>query len=180
MKGVVLLLLIAGVAFPIIVGYHIEPVKAAWSGLADPEDGVSQLVTCNFDELDSASGGYVELFAGFHGAGANYHLDIYEHPNGPRVAYKHDVVPGLDHTWLRFDRIHLETGESFTKGKQCEFRFTRSGSDSIQYYYQGGNPSLSDPYSWGWMRVGGTNEVCMDLCARVYGRSTVGGQTTAA
>lgn len=67
---VILLLLLTGAAFPYVVGYHVEPVKALWSGKADPNPltgGVSQTVTCNFDELDSATGGYVELFAGTEG-----------------------------------------------------------------------------------------------------------------
>ena len=62
MKGAVLLLLIAGVAFPYVVGYHVEPVQAAWSGWASrqaPFNKVSELITCNFDSLS-----YVELFAG--------------------------------------------------------------------------------------------------------------------
>jgi len=173
-KAVILLtvVVVAG-GFCLVSGYKVEPVKAQWSGMADPNPltgGVSQVITCNFDELDSASSGYVELFTGFHGDSGAYHLDIYENQNGPRVAYRHDVMPGRDHTWLRFDRIRLEPGEVFTKGEKYEFKFTRSGGDSIQYYYQGGNPSLGDPYHWGWMRVGGTDEVGKDLCVRVYGR----------
>ena len=39
--------------------YAIDPVRADWSGKADPEDGVSEILTCNFDSLS-----YVELFAG--------------------------------------------------------------------------------------------------------------------
>jgi len=60
MRGAILLLLIAGVAFPLVVGYHTEPRTAAQSGWAHrdgPHDYVSQVVTVNFDELDSAAGG---------------------------------------------------------------------------------------------------------------------------
>ena len=38
MKGAVLLLLIAGVAFPLVVGFHVEPVSAAHSGWTRPHD----------------------------------------------------------------------------------------------------------------------------------------------
>jgi hypothetical protein len=62
MKGAALLLLIAGVAFPYVVGYHVEPVQADWSGWTSKQGSnnkVSEFVTCNFDSLS-----YVELFAG--------------------------------------------------------------------------------------------------------------------
>lgn len=54
MKGAVLLLLVAGVAFPSIVGYHIDPVKASWSGwthLHGPGDTVAQQVVACWDSL---------------------------------------------------------------------------------------------------------------------------------
>jgi hypothetical protein len=131
----VLSMAVCGPVLGLVSAYHVEPVKAAWSGWINRGDSVSEVITCNFDELDSASGGYVELFAGFHGAGANYHLGIYEYPGGQLVASRNNLVPGHDHTWLKFDRVHMEPGEAFTKGRKYEFRFTRSGSDSINYYY---------------------------------------------
>jgi hypothetical protein len=75
MKGTVLLLLIAGVALPSLVGYHIDPVKASWSGwthLHGPGDTVAQTVTCNFDSLS-----YVELFAGAKGNGGAYRAGVW-------------------------------------------------------------------------------------------------------
>jgi len=54
-------------AWALVTAYHVEPVKAAWSGWTSreaPGNRVSEVITCNFDELDSAAGGYVELFAG--------------------------------------------------------------------------------------------------------------------
>jgi hypothetical protein len=153
------------VASALVSAYHVDPLTAVMSAKARPDLGVSQIITCDFDELDSASGGYVELFAGFHGAGGGYHLSIYEHPDGALVAYRNNVIPEKDHAWLKFDRIRMEPGETFTKGKQYEFRFTRSGTDSIQYYYQDENP-----YQYGYMRVGGAEETGKDLCCRVYGR----------
>ncbi len=142
MRTAVVILLVVGAtssSLGLVRAYSVAPVKAQWSGWTDtiyPNNRVSEVITCNFDELDSASGGYVELFAGFHGASGNYyHLGIYEYPAGPLVASRNNLVPGHDHTWLKFDRIRTEPGEVFTKGKKYEFRFTRSGSDSIQYYY---------------------------------------------
>jgi len=59
MRSVVLLLLIAGVACPLVVGYHTEPRTAGQSGWTKAhvpgQDYVSQVVTASFDELDSAS-----------------------------------------------------------------------------------------------------------------------------
>jgi len=173
-----LLLLIAGVAFPLVVGYHVDPVSANLSGWTHRGDNVSQVLTINFDELDSTSGAYCELFAGSRGAGGAYHVSVRTYPGDFEVATG-DTHGNVDHKWVKFN-LGVTYPESIVKGKQLEFRFTRSGSDSIQFYYQGGNPSLSDPYPWGWMRVGGADEVCMDLCARVYGHPKVGGQATAA
>ena len=170
MKAVILLtvVVVAG-GFCLVSGYKVEPVKAQWSGMADPNPltgGVSQVITCNFDELDSASSGYVELFTGFHGDSGAYHLDIYENQNGPRVAYRHDVMPGRDHTWLRFDRIRLEPGEVFTKGEKYEFKFTRSGGDSIQYYYD-----EACGYNYGQMIAPyPPPSLTTGLAMRVYGR----------
>jgi hypothetical protein len=67
MKGAALLLLIAGVAFPYVVGYHVEPVKADWIGWTSKQGSnnkVSEVMTCNFDSLS-----YVELSAGAKGNG---------------------------------------------------------------------------------------------------------------
>ena len=41
--------------------YAIDPVRASWSGKAHPTLGVSEIVTCNWDELDSTC--YVPVFA---------------------------------------------------------------------------------------------------------------------
>jgi hypothetical protein len=112
---------------------HIEPVSATQSGWTKHtygHDYVSQVLTCNWDELDSTSTGYCELFAGEYGQGGAYNLSILEYPGGPQVAHQDGGTYVRPQHWVRFDRIHLETGRSFTKGKKYEFRFTRSGSDS--------------------------------------------------
>lgn len=91
MKSAVLLLLIAGVAFPLVAGFHVEPVSASQSGWTHrqyPYNSVSQVLTCNFDELDSASSGYCELFGGEYGQGGAYNLSIYEYPGGTLMAHQ--------------------------------------------------------------------------------------------
>ncbi len=176
----VVLVQLAAVALAcaLVTAYHVESKTAAMSGKARPDLGVSEVITCNFDELDSASGAYVEFFVGNLGANpANqFKVDVYEYPDGVLPIASHSgKAAQREHTWLKLP-LTVASGYSFTKGKQYEFRFTRSGSDSIQFYYQGGNPALYDPYHWGWMRVGGTEEVCMDLCAWAHGHPKVGGQ----
>ncbi|MBN2464638.1 hypothetical protein JXD38_03310 [candidate division WOR-3 bacterium] len=137
-RTIALLLACIGLAFPLVVGYHVEPVKAQWSGWTSrppPNNAVSEVITCNFDELDTAAGGYAELFVGdFHDT-TSFNLNIYEYPDGVQpIASALGQHPTRGHTWLRFPVV-TASGQSFTKGKKYEFRFTRSGSDSIQYYY---------------------------------------------
>ena len=137
MKGAVLLLLIAGAAYSLVVGYHVEPVKAQWSGwthLHGPGDTVSQVLTINFDELDSTAGAYVELFAGSEGNGGQYNLSVLTYPGGSPIAPDAHADGDVDHEWVRF-KLGVSYPESIIKGKKLEFRFTRSGSDSINYYY---------------------------------------------
>lgn len=52
---------LAAAAYSLVVGYKVEPVKQAWSGMADPDPdhGVSEVITVNFDEPV-----YCELFVG--------------------------------------------------------------------------------------------------------------------
>jgi len=59
MKGMVLLFLTAGAAYSLVVGYHVEPKTAGQSGWTQahvPNNQiVSQVLTADVDELDSAS-----------------------------------------------------------------------------------------------------------------------------
>ena len=62
-------------------------------------------------------------------------MNVYEYPGGVNwIARKLNVTPTGSHRWLVFD-LETQSGQSFTKGKQYEFRFTRTGSDSIQFYF---------------------------------------------
>jgi hypothetical protein len=158
MKGAALLLLIAGVAFASVVGYHIEPVKAIWSGLTPRGGNVAQTVTCNFDSLS-----YVELFAGAKGNGGVYTAAVIV--DGQQVMSSNGTQD-WDCRWVRFDSWDYHV--AFTKGKTVTIRFTRGGADSIEYYYQSG-----DPYRYGMMidpNWQGPVPIGLDLACRVDGR----------
>jgi len=114
-------------AHGLVTGFKVEPVKAAWSGKADPEDGVAQVITINFDELGNAAGAYCELFAGTEGGGGAYHVSVKTVPGGTEVASA-SRDGHVDHEWVRFNLSVLHP-ESIVKGKKLEFRFTRGGSD---------------------------------------------------
>ena len=130
-------LLLLAVSLGLVQVVKVEPVKAAWSGWTrylEPNNFVSQGVTCNFDELDSAAGAYVELFAGAKGGGGAYHLSVLTNPGGSQIAYTADANGNVDHKWVRF-HLQVTRPESIIKGKKLTFKFTRSGGDSIQFYY---------------------------------------------
>ncbi len=153
----VLVLMTPNVVSALVQAYSVVPVKAVWSGLADPEDGVSQTLTCNFDSLV-----YVELFCGEQGAGGTYDCEVHDGQTGARVAHRRGVVPGQACNWLAFKDFTVMG--TFTKGKVYEFRFTRAGTDSINYFWQDG-----DPYRYGDIVVGSESIPGRDLCLRVYG-----------
>jgi hypothetical protein len=140
------------VASGLVRSYFVEPKSAALSGWTDTTPGrdyVSEVVTCCWDELDSASGSYVELFAGETLTGKPYKLDVYEYPDGVFPVASHSGKQARrGHAWLKFP-LTVTSGYTFTKGKQYEFRFTRSGSDSIQFYY------AENAYDYGHIVIGG-------------------------
>lgn len=57
-----LMVVLAGTAGARTVVYEVEPVKAVWSAQADPEEGVSEVITLNVDTLK-----HVDLFVGNQG-----------------------------------------------------------------------------------------------------------------
>jgi len=76
-------------AWALVTAYHVEPRTAAmsgWTRLHAPGDTVSEVITVNFDELDSTSGAYCELFGGSRGAGGAYHVSVLTYPGGAPVA----------------------------------------------------------------------------------------------
>jgi len=110
---VVFVLSVVASSYGLVTGLKVEPVKAAWSGKADPNPltgGVWQSVTINFDELDSASGVYCELFAGAQGSGGAYHLSVLTNPGGTEIASA-DAPGDVDHG-KRGTLPYLLTGRS--------------------------------------------------------------------
>jgi hypothetical protein len=56
-KVLVLVAAMLSSAFCYVTGYHVEPIKASWSGWTSSQNNyVSEVITCNFDSLN-----YVEL-----------------------------------------------------------------------------------------------------------------------
>ncbi|MBM3315379.1 hypothetical protein FJY71_06015 [candidate division WOR-3 bacterium] len=140
-RVLVALALGAAVAQGYVRAYSVEPKTANWSGWTQGEDGyVSQIVTCNFDTLK-----YVELFAGARGAGGAYTATVLE--GGAPLMWSNGTQSQSE-SWVKFE--NWNTSIAFTKGKQYEFRFTRGGSDSIQFYYD-----ANDPYHYGQIEIGG-------------------------
>jgi hypothetical protein len=125
---IALTVLCAGTSLGLVKAYSIEPSRAAWSNWTrplEPDNHVSEVLTCNFDTL-----AYVELFAGVKGNGGLYTATVYE-DEVPLMSSK--GVQDSDCRWVRFENWSSQA--AFTKGKQYEFRFTRGGQDSIHYYY---------------------------------------------
>jgi hypothetical protein len=78
-------------SFALVSAYHVEPRTAGQSGWTRAHDStgqyVSQVVTINFDDLDSAAGGcYVELFSGGYCTGLGYALSVSTYPGGMPIA----------------------------------------------------------------------------------------------
>jgi hypothetical protein len=104
-----------------VVGYHVEPVKALWSGLTRTiwgQDYVEQQVVACWDSLER-----IELFAGAKGNGGTYHVTVYD-GGTPLMSSDGDWVP--DQGWVRFEDWNTQV--AFTKGKII--RLTPGGSDS--------------------------------------------------
>jgi len=135
-----LLFLWVPVAFPLVTGIHIEPIRSSWSSWTQsefPNHYVSQVLTMNFDELDSTSGAYCELFAGSRCNGGQYTLTVLTYPGGSQIADVATANGNVDHKWVRF-KLHLTRPDSIVKGKKLEFQFSRIAStfgDSLEFYY---------------------------------------------
>jgi hypothetical protein len=165
-KSAVLLLLIAGAAYPLVVGFHQEPLSAQLSGWTHRDGVVAQVVTINFDELDSTAGAYVELFAGTEGGGGQYQLSVVTYPGGSPIALTATADGHVDHRWVRF-HLQVTKPESIVKGKKLAFCFTRSWPDTLQYYY-----TNASGYNYGGLIASypGALTPCHGLAMRCYGR----------
>jgi hypothetical protein len=165
MRIVAVLITLFGAGFCLVRSYSVEPRTAQLSGWTHGEDGyVAQTVTCSFDSLS-----YIELFAGAKGAGGAYTATVYD-GTSPVMSSSGDRVP--EHGWVKFE--NWNTRVAFTKGKQLTIKFTRAGNDSIEFYYQDG-----DPYKYGFM-VTNQPHAGQDLAMRCLGHPRLGEQATAA
>jgi hypothetical protein len=122
-RVLVLMAAVLSSVYGLVTAYHVEPVKAAWSGWTTLQNNhVSQSVTCNFDSLS-----YVELFAGDSGStGSGYRVGVWG--GNTELTF----ATGVQHqptSWVRFENWN-PSHIAFTKGKRYVFKFTRAGSDS--------------------------------------------------
>lgn len=120
-KVVVLMTVILSSACGYVTCMHVEPTKAAWSGWTAFQGSVSQTITCNFDSLS-----YIQLFAGARGNGGAYTATMYD---GGVQMMSSNGTQTQNESWVKFQNWNRQF--AFTKGKQYEFKFTRSGSDSV-------------------------------------------------
>ena len=124
------------VSWALVSAYHVEPRTAGqsgWTWRVSPKHTVSQVITVCFDEIDSASGSYCELFAGSMCRGGAYHVTVLTYPGNATVASA-DAGGNIDHDWVKF-KLQMYAPESIVRGKKLEFRFTRVYPDSLQFYY---------------------------------------------
>ena len=77
-------------SWALLSAYHVEPRTAGqsgWTSKVSPNHTVSQVVTMNFDELDSDAGGcYVELFSEDSCTGKGYGLVVSTYRGGTAIA----------------------------------------------------------------------------------------------
>jgi hypothetical protein len=161
MRSACLVLLVAvAAATASVTAYHIAPRTAALSGKVsgNPENGgVAQTVVCCWDSLER-----IELFAGTKGDTGSYTATVYD---GNTQLMTSTGTQDWDCRWVRFENWDQQV--AFTKGKTLTIKFTRSGGDLIEYYYQSG-----DPYRFGMLIDPGWQDpvpIGLDLACRVYG-----------
>jgi hypothetical protein len=167
MKTVCLLLVgVVTGASALVCAYHIDPKTAAMSGKVsgNPSNGgVTQSVVCCWDTLVR-----VELLAGAKGNGGVYTATVLD--GGTPLVWS-TGTQSQNESWVKFENWSSQV--AFTKGKLLTIQFTRGGNDSIQYYFQEGNP-----YPYGELSTTSPH-AGQDLAIRCYGHPRVGGQATA-
>ena len=155
-------------AYGLVSVFHQEPLTAelsGWTRSFEPNNVVAQVITINFDELDSVSGSYCELFAGTEGGGGAYHVSVKTYPGGAEIATG-SRDGHVDHKWVRFNLSVLHP-ESIVKGKKLAFCFTRALPDTLQYYY-----TNASGYNYGGLIASypGALTPTHGLAMRCYGR----------
>jgi hypothetical protein len=155
---VVFMLAVATAACGLVTGLKVEPVKATWSGKADPEDGVWQSITCNFDEPI-----YTEYFTGT-ATGQQYQVQLQLPGIGGFVVATGDTYDSRGHKWIRCYFKNIVT-DSIIKGRTYWVKWTlSSGSDSLAFYYDS-----TDQYRYGCLTAPPLVYNNGDLACRVYG-----------
>jgi hypothetical protein len=112
--------------------FHVDPVKASWSGWTAQDFYVSEVVTLNVDSLGPPA--YTQLFVGLQQGSGNYEVHVKSYPGGVfDLAHGSALPPAADHRWVTFE-LEVEHPDSFVRGRRYEFRFQR-GSSRLHYYY---------------------------------------------
>jgi sugar lactone lactonase YvrE len=141
--------------------YDIPPVKADWSGWTTPGGYVAEVMTANFDSL-----GYVELFAGAKGNGGAYRAGVWL--DGSEIMWSNGTQT-QNESWVKFENWNTQV--AFTKGKQLEFRFSRTGqNERINFYVDQRNRYPYGHAEWGGGDGQPPPQTSDDLCCRVYSR----------
>jgi|WetSurMetagenome_2_1015567.scaffolds.fasta_scaffold331787_1 hypothetical protein len=133
---VMLLLLLSGAAFPYVVGYHVEPVKALWSGWTAsqfPNNYVEQQVVACWDSLDR-----VELFAGDKGNGEPFNVQVKDSAMEQIIAASADTAPTQSWAWLSIP-VSPYQGHKPVRGRTYKVVVTRS-SGPITFGYDPRDP----------------------------------------
>jgi len=96
-------LMAVSVASGNVRAYAIDPVRANWSGKADPEDGVSEVITVCFDSLTDPA--YIECFVG-DGNPTGYKVEVLTHPGQDQVAWGNGAASNAQ-AWARFSNLNV-------------------------------------------------------------------------
>jgi hypothetical protein len=162
-RGLVLLILAAGAAYPAVKAYEVDVYRNFTATVpGDPLHGVAQYFRMCVDSLCTAS-----LWVGDKTNGAPYSVQVRDSATNDLVAETSGVVPLQSWSWLN---MPLAKRANTVKGRTYKAVFTRSGGAEIEYAY---NPL--DPYKYGQIVVDGGGEspppepLTADLACRIYG-----------
>jgi len=160
-------ILVPAAASALVRSYAVDPRTAAmsgWTSWQEPNNWVSEVITVNFDKPILAS-----LFVGAKQGDGAYNVNIYSYPDGNIALAQAVNIPVTgSHYWLNCS-LTVAHPDSFIKGRQVEVRWTRSGSDSINFYYNAWVGTKFDTMIVG----GGYGEPIpshADLACRIFGQ----------
>ena len=131
MKWPLVLPCLVAMGYSLTSVFHVDPVKASWSGWTAEDYWVSEVLTLNVDSLGPP--GYCELFSGQGGA-AGFEVNVYSYPNGISPLATGLVTETRNDVWVRCT-LNVAHPESLIKGRRYEFRWSRQDNARIQFYY---------------------------------------------